>query len=480
MFTPRRPLACRAPRRTRLISTAVIGALLASVPAVAHAGITTYPRRGAGAMYSRSTASPSSVWRVEAETLTGAPAPVASANATNGTAVDLTGRLTHSASVAAGNWTLSARVRGSGRFRLDVNTSGVGESTATSSWTTFAVPVTSRGQTMTFGVAPIGPGTALQLDWLSIAVGSSGYTTRGNVVFDPSGHPFTPRGINRESLEYQPGGWWFNWKDAADMHSWGVKVVRLQLGQQFWLSQMCAYDPSYATNIDNAIARFSARGILTLLDLHWSTMGQTCGQATQQKAPDQLSRQFWSQVAARYKDNSMVAFDLYNEPHDITYDVWHDGGTVDGWQAVGMQQLYDAVRNAGAPNLVFVSGDGWAGDLRPALQTPLDGYGIVYATHAYCLDCNDQLPVGYDAVVLPTAQRYPVVVTEFGETDHVGTYNANLVSWAETNHLGWIGFEWGAGCPNDADYCLLEKWNDPTPSAEGVPIRNGLLNPPTP
>ena len=60
---------------------------------------------------------------------------------------------------------------------------------------------------------------------------------------------------------------------------------------------------------------------------------------------------FWQEVATRYKDNPLVAFDLFNEPH-VPQSVWLDGGTLRPptgrpSHAAGMQQLYDAVRGTG-------------------------------------------------------------------------------------------------------------------------------------
>jgi len=82
--------------------------------------------------------------------------------------------------------------------------------------------------------------------------------------------------------------------------------------------------------------------------------------------------------------NPLVAFDLYNEPHDISDMIWRYGGTV-SWKGVnlcaaGMQQMYDTVRATGAQNLVFVTGNSW-GNLWPS-TAPLAGSNIVYAVHA--------------------------------------------------------------------------------------------------
>src|ERR1035437_2761692 len=93
------------------------------------------------------------------------------------------------------------------------------------------------------------------------------------------------------------------------------------------------------------------------------------------------STEFWSQVAARFANNPLAAFDLYNEAHDISNQVWLNGGTVPKYsifpyQTTGMQQLYDAVRATGARNLVHVSGNNWA---NTPPTTLVRGSNIAYA-----------------------------------------------------------------------------------------------------
>jgi len=44
-----------------------------------------------------------------------------------------------------------------------------------------------------------------------------------------------------------------------------------------------------------------------------------------------------------------LLFDLYNEPHDISWSCWRYGcATPDGWQTAGMETLVNVVRSAGA------------------------------------------------------------------------------------------------------------------------------------
>ncbi len=98
---------------------------------------------------------------------------------------------------------------------------------------------------------------------------------------------------------------------------------------------------------------------------------------------DTNSLKFWQEVASKYKDDGHVLFELYNEPHDISWPIWLHGGTVQEYQAVGMQDLYDTVRKAGANNVVIAGGRGWAFDLSNVVNNRIQGYNIIYATHPY-------------------------------------------------------------------------------------------------
>ena len=86
---------------------------------------------------------------------------------------------------------------------------------------------------------------------------------------------------------------------------------------------------------------------------------------------------FWQQVAAAYKDNGSVIFDLFNEPvmasgsNDQQFACWKNGNTTAAggdcpmvnFAVAGMQQLLTAVRSVGADNLVIIGGIGYSSQL---------------------------------------------------------------------------------------------------------------------
>ena len=119
----------------------------------------------------------------------------------------------------------------------------------------------------------------------------------------------------------------------------------------------------------------------------------------------------WPAVA-RYQNDGRVLFELYNEPHNVSWSAWQSGGdTGDGWQAVGMQQLYDTVRATGANNLVVIDGLDWAYDLSGVPARRIEGSNILYATHAYVSSGSEMLPRFWDVYWGFLTATDPVLVT---------------------------------------------------------------------
>ena len=46
------------------------------------------------------------------------------------------------------------------------------------------------------------------------------------------------------------------------------------------------------------------------------------------RAPKQEHTDFWKHAATKFKDHPAVLFDLFNEPHGTSWEVWRDGGFV--------------------------------------------------------------------------------------------------------------------------------------------------------
>jgi endoglucanase len=316
-----------------------------------------------------------------------------------------------------------------------------------------------------------------------------GYYTNGATVCTAAGAPHLFHGIDRPSMEWDANGEWNNQEgiprsDFDVMASWHANVVRIALNQDFWLAGATLHDPSYQKTVEDAVHNAEAAGMDVILDLHWSDRGDltasqaggmqnTPGHADQQPMADANSKQFWLEVATKYKGDGHVLFELYNEPNSITWQTWLNGGAVKEYQAVGMQQLYDTVRGAGADNVVIAGGLSYAFDLSQARDFLIQGYNIVYATHPY----YPQDPIAVWDVkfgYLAAQDIAPVIATEFGDTSAncTGDWDNKLTAYADARQISWTAWAWWAG---DCHFpSLISDW-DYTPTAQGAAIKAVLM-----
>jgi hypothetical protein len=332
-------------------------------------------------------------------------------------------------------------------------------------------PPTPDGGTMAMPTALTG------CDAADKHIAPGGYYTNGNTICTPAGRSHLFHGVDRPSLEWQRQGDNLTAADFQLIASWKANVVRVALNQDFWLSGSTYYDPTYAARVDSVIGFAEDAGLDVILDLHWSDQG-TLGSCAPSKGCQQLmadtnSKTFWSDVAGRYKNDGRVLFELYNEPHDVPWQYWKSGGTVSGgWQVVGMQQLYDAVRAAGADNLVVIGGLDWAFDLSGVPANRIQGYNILYATHPYDGATERSPPHWQTAFGFLTATD-PVIVTEFGDISGAcsSTFSSELIAFADLHNASWTAWAWyPGGCSFPA---LIDDWNG-TPTASGMVVKAAL------
>ena len=219
-----------------------------------------------------------------------------------------------------------------------------------------------------------------------------------------------------------------------------------------------------------------------IADLHWSDVeGRNPCPAVcltgQQPMPDADSLVFWRQLAKRYASNPGVIFGLFNEPHDVSWGCWRDGGC-DVWpaaltggiipfKAVGMQQLLDAVRAEGARNLVLVGGLQYAYDLSGiGAGYALRGANIAYDTHVYTTFHNTV--ADWDRGFGFITGRYPIVSTEFGSNDCSTKDSARLLEYFDApmgvagNRMSWTIWSW-ANPGNCLQPSVIADW-------EGTPL----------
>ena len=338
----------------------------------------------------------------------------------------------------------------------------------------------------------------------STAAAPNGFSVIGNQIFDPATcAPILFRGATRPSLQWHWGGddrFVDVDKDFMAMRTWGVNLVRIPVSQTFWVPGTKQYDAGYKPRVIDAVKKARATGLTVIVDLHAADRGDVnyAKVPDGQQMPDvNISLPFWKDVAATFKDDGGVIFELYNEPHDIDWNTWKNGGPIasgptyvggpyaDGYMSVGMQQLYDAVRATGATNLVLVNGTHWGYFLNGVPQNRISGYNIIYGAHPY--DWPDKQAETWEESFGALAATDPVVISEFGAYDCSRLFYYNQVlDYADRKGMSWIAWAWWTPPAVSSTYtaeqrqfdickfpALITDWNG-TPSPSGNIIKARL------
>lgn len=309
----------------------------------------------------------------------------------------------------------------------------------------------------------------------------------GNRLVDRLGRPVRLRGVNIAGLEWSNTGDGDMAKSVAvAMDEWKANCIRLPVCQDRWFGKAPGQSDGgadYRERVDALIRSVAQRGGYVVLDLHWSDAGEWGAHIAQHKMPDPNSLAFWKDAAAKYAGNPCVLFGLYNEPHDVSWEVWRLGGEVlekDDKQhtelrytAPGMQALVDAVRSTGARNVCVVGGLDWAYDLRGvlnghALKDP-GGAGIVYDAHIYPWKSD------WDGNVGRIAERVPVLVGEVG--CNAADARTDPAEWAPKvlAYIDQHALSFTAWCFHpSASPCILKDWSYTPTAYWGVYVKRAL------
>ena len=214
---------------------------------------------------------------------------------------------------------------------------------------------------------------------------------QGTQIVDGSGNPFYLRGAEIESAFDNMGSWKAGVKLShilnptvfnAMVQTWKMNALRLCLSNWIYVK-----DPvNYMKQLDTVIQQANAAGLYVVLNLHDDgKAGSPYGDLAD--LPKTQDNAFWGIIAAHYKSNPMVMFDLYNEPKATSWPMWLTGhATVDGAHVVGHQDLVNTIRAAGAPQIVIAEpgsaggrGKAWSNIGTYTLNDP----NVMYSLHVY-------------------------------------------------------------------------------------------------
>lgn len=312
----------------------------------------------------------------------------------------------------------------------------------------------------------------------------------GSQIVDSQGQVVTLIGANRSSLEYLcTGDGHFQLDDFYAMRSWGMNVVRISLSSEFWANGGNAC-PGYHQTVQTAIANAEQEGLYVVLDLQWNAPFDLADDPKigggQYPLPDTgKDLAFWQGIATLYRSDPAVLFDLFGEPHDISWDAWYNGGQVGtqlfqgnhpkgGWrtyQAIGIRDLAAKVRAIAPHNLILISGPDWGFDLSQIPTYPMQLTNILYSTHPF--DYTGKEPNDWPAAFGNLSQHVAVIAAEFGSYSCQTGYIAAAIDYFKAHQMSWLAWGWTPG-PCGAP-SLIQDWAGTPISPYGDYIRQQML-----
>jgi endoglucanase len=316
------------------------------------------------------------------------------------------------------------------------------------------------------------------------------HVSRGQLV-DAQQRPIRLLGVNFSGAEYaciQNRGIWSAPTDRSAieaMAAWHINVVRIPLNEDCWLGIDGAPEAysggAYRQAIHEFVEALHGAGIYAILDLQWSAPGENRATGLQDMADLDHSPEFWRSVASSFREDPAVLFDLYSEPHEISWECWLEGCTLpwEGggtWQAAGMQSLVDAVRSQGATQPLLLGGIEWSNDLSGWLaHLPKDPQNqLVASVHVYPNNtCNSA--TCWSEVLSPIAGDHPVVAGEVGEFDCEDHFIDQFMNWADANDVSYLGWTWNTFDCSSGPALIANPDGTPTPFGQG--LRDRLRTP---
>ncbi|MBN2712848.1 MAG: cellulase family glycosylhydrolase [Planctomycetes bacterium] len=306
----------------------------------------------------------------------------------------------------------------------------------------------------------------------------------GNRLVDTDGKEVWLQGMSVDSLEWSSRGDYMLRSVVIAIRDWKANCVRIPMRDSFWFGKdkyQKDGGESYRKLLDRIIDVANSNGAYVAFDLH--RFG----------APMPEHVEFWKDAAAHYKNRPGVLFEIFNEPHGISWDVWRNGGSTKKQHkenavvenkeknsqdySPGMQALVNAVRSTGAKNIIIAAGLSWSYDLSGvvngfALEDP-NGNGIMYSHHNY------PWKKGWQKAVLDAAEKHPIFIGEVGNIRAWSDFpfiNANeryedlskmewpidMLGMIQKYRLNWTGFSFHPRCGpmiiKDWDYTPTEYW----------------------
>jgi endoglucanase len=297
-------------------------------------------------------------------------------------------------------------------------------------------------------------------------------SVEGNRFVNPEGQPMLFRGLaisDPDKIERQ--GHWGR-QHFEKVKEMGAMVVRIPVHPVAWRERT---PEKYLELLDQAAEWCTDLGMYIIIDWHSiGNLGMELFQDPMYNTSKQETYQFWRTIASHFKGHNTVAFyEIFNEP--TIYRGQLGTMTWPEWKKIN-ENVIQLIRAYDAETIPLVAGFDWAYDLTPLRTDPVRAEKIGYVSHPYEHKRQPPWEPKWEEAFGFAAEKYPVMVTEFGfgirpgttmEADH---YGYQIINYLESKGISWICWvydpEWGPR--------MLKSWDTYELTESGLFFRNAM------
>ena len=283
-------------------------------------------------------------------------------------------------------------------------------------------------------------------------------SVRGTSLVNERGESIVLKGVS-----YGWHNWWPRFYNASTVQflhdDWGYSVVRAAMAVE--PEGAYIHSPGQALQCITTVADAAiASGIYVIIDWHSHSIRT------------EEARQFFTQMATRYKGIPNVIYEIFNEPVE---DSWID---VKAYST----EIIHAIRTIDPEALILIGTPHWDQDVHLAADDPITGYtNIMYTLHFYASTHRQELR---DRADYALKKGLPLFVSECAGMEATGDGPIDIGEWGRW--LEWMkkhSISWAAWSIADKDETcsMIQKygsskgdWKDSDLKEWGTIIRDEL------
>jgi len=265
----------------------------------------------------------------------------------------------------------------------------------------------------------------------------------GNRLVNERGAPVQLRGMSFFWSMAGEGRDYYN-ADVVNwlVDDWKVSVVRAAMGvDENWGSGSTGYlagdksgTVSNKQRVFDVVDAAVAKGIYVIIDWHSHNEGNT-----------EQAKEFFQEMAAKYKDIPNVLYEIFNEPKNGGTGVTNATFWADKVKPYA-QTVVDAIRAIDPKNVIIVGTPEWCADVSVATENPVDGDNLVYTVHFYSAYTYHKESLRKKVRTSLDTHNKSVFVSEFGVCMNTGKTpldTAEATTWLnflDSNKVSWVNW----------------------------------------